>query len=176
MKYLVRFFVIILITICSISKSKAENLSIVYLDIEKSMNQSIFGKSLNSQLDKIHKAHLEEFKINEEDLKKEEVLILSQKNVLSKEDYKNKVNLFKEKLNSYKKKRQEKIDLVTKKRMNATANLLKEINPILSNYSKENGISIILRKQDIVLDRTDLDITKQIIEEIELKIKKIDLN
>ena len=140
------------------------------------MNQSIVGKYLTNQLDKIHKANLDEFKINEEDLKKEEVLILSQKNVLSEEDYKNKVNLFKEKLNSYKKKRQEKIDLVTKKRMNATANLLKEINPILSNYSKENGISIILRKQDIVLARTDLDITKQIIEAIDLKIKKIDLN
>ena len=140
------------------------------------MNQSIVGKSLNSQLDKIHKANLDEFKKNEEDLKKEEVLILSQKNVLSEEDYKNKVNLFKEKLNSYKKKRQEKIDLVTKKRMKATANLLKVINPILSNYSKENGISIILREQDIVLAKTNLDITKQIIEAIDLKIKKINLN
>ena len=174
MKYLVRFFVIILITICSISS--AENLSIVYLDMEKAMNQSIAGKSLNSQIEKIHKANLKEFKISEEGLKKEEILILSQKNILSNEDYENKVNLFKENLNSYKKKRQEKIDLVTKKRMEATAKLLKEINPILSDYSKENGISIILRKQDIVLARTDLDITKQIIEAIDLKIKKIDLN
>jgi len=140
------------------------------------MNQSIVGKSLNSQLDKIHKTNLEEFKKKEEDLKKEEVLILSQKNVLSEEDYKNKVNLFKEKLNSYKKNRQEKIDLVTKKKLNATANLLKKINPILSDYSKKNRISIILRKQDIVLARTDLDITKQIIEAIDLKIKKINLN
>ena len=137
------------------------------------MNQSIAGKYLNSQLDKIHKTNLEEFKKNEEDLKKEEVLILSQKNVLSEEDYKNKVNLFKEKLNGYKKNRQEKIDSVTKKRMNSTANLLKEINPILSDYSKKNGISIIFRKQDIVLARTDLDITKQIIEAIDLKIKKL---
>ena len=140
------------------------------------MNQSIVGKYLTNQLEKIHKANLDEFKINEEELKKEEVLILSQKNVLSEEEYKNKVNLFQKKLNNYKKKRQEKIDLVTKKRMNATANLLKEMNLILSNYSKENGISIILRKQDIVLARTDLDITKQIIEAINLKIKKIDLN
>ena len=60
--------------------------------------------------------------------------------------------------------------------MNATSNLLKEINPILSDYSKKNGISIIFRKQDIVLARTDLDITKQIIEAIDLKIKKINLN
>ena len=43
-------------------------------------------------------------------------------------------------------------------------------------YSKENEISIILREQDIVLARTDLNITKQIIEAVNLKIKKIDLN
>ena len=174
MKYLVKFFVIILLTICSISN--ADNLSIVYLDMEKAMNQSIAGKLLKSELDKIHKANLEEFKNNEEDLKKEKTLILSQKNVLSEDDYLKKVNLYEEKLSRYQKKRQEKIDFVTKKKMKATANLLKEINPILSDYSIENGISIILRKQDIVLARTDLDITKQIIETIDLKIKKIDLN
>ena len=56
MKYLVSFFVIILITICSISK--AENLSIVYLDMEKAMKQSIVGKSLNKQIEKIHKSHV----------------------------------------------------------------------------------------------------------------------
>ena len=32
------------------------------------------------------------------------------------------------------------------------------------NYSKENGISIILQKKNIVLARTDLDITDKIIE------------
>jgi len=173
-KYPVKFFVIILITICSISK--AENLSIVYLNMDQVMNQSIPGISLNKQLEKIHKANLDAIKKNEEDLKKEKNLILSQKNVLSEDDYIKKVNLYEIKLNSYKKKRQEKIDLVTKKRMSATANLLKEINPILSDYSKKNGISIILRKQDIVLAKTNLDITKQIIEAIDLKIKKINLN
>jgi len=173
-KYPVKFFVIILITICSISK--AENLSIVYLNMDQVMNQSIPGISLKNQLDKIHKANLDEFKKNEEDLKKEKNLILSQKNVLSEDDYIKKVNLYEIKLNSYKRKRQEKIDLVTKKKMKATANLLKAINPILSNYSKENGISIILREQDIVLAKTNLNITKQIIETVNLKIKKIDLN
>ena len=89
------------------------------------MNQSIVGKYLTNQLDKIHKANLDEFKINEEDLKKEEVLILSQKNVLAEEDYINKVNLFKKKLNSYKKNRQEKIDLVTKKKIECNCKSIK---------------------------------------------------
>ena len=138
MKYPVSFFVIILITICSISK--AENLSIVYLDMEKAMNQSIVGKSLTSQIDKIHKANLEEFKINEEDLKKEEDLILSQKNVLSEEDYKNKVNLFKEKLNSYKKKKTRKNRFSNKKKNERKCKTIKR--------NQSNSFKLFKRKWD----------------------------
>ena len=97
------------------------------------MNHSIVGKFLNSQLDEIHKANLKEFKINEEDLKKEEVLILSQKNVLSEEDYKNKVNLFKEKLNSYKKKKTRKNRFSNKKKNERN---YKSIKRNQSNYFK----------------------------------------
>ena len=154
----------------------AENLSIVYIDMDKTLNQTIVGKSLNSQLEEIHKANIDELKKIEENLNEEELLILSQKNILSNDDYNKKINLFNQKLNDYKKKRQEKIDSVTKKKMEATVNLLKTINPILSDYSKKNGISIILGKKDIVLARTDLDITNQIIEAVDLKIKKINLN
>ena len=53
MKYLVKFFVIILITFC-ITIVKAE-ISIVYINMEKVMNQTIAGKSIVQQLEKIHK-------------------------------------------------------------------------------------------------------------------------
>ena len=80
------------------------------------------------------------------------------------------------KIDQYKKNRQEKINLVTKKKIDATQKLLIELNPILLDYSKENAISIILQKKNIVLARTDLDITDKIIEIANTKIKKIDLN
>ena len=54
--------------------------------------------------------------------------------------------------------------------------LLNEVTPILTNYSKEKGISIILKKKDIVLAKTELDITDEIISLLDSKIKKIDLN
>ena len=94
----------------------AENLSIVYIDMDKTLNQTIVGKSLNSQLEEIHKANIDELKKIEENLNEEELLILSQKNILSNDDYNKKINLFNQKLNDYKKKRQEKIDSVTKKK------------------------------------------------------------
>ena len=55
-------------------------------------------------------------------------------------------------------------------------NLLKQLNPILAEYSKNNNISIIMRKKDLVIARSDLDITIQIIELVNSKVKKIKLN
>ena len=79
-------------------------------------------------------------------------------------------------MNTYNKERQKKIDLVTKKKIEATSSLLKKINPILSEYSKKNGILIIFRNQHIVLARSNLEITTRIIELVNSKVKKINLN
>ena len=80
------------------------------------------------------------------------------------------------KISDYKQNRQKKIDSISKKKIEATSKLLKEITPILTEYSKKNKISIILKKKDIVLGRTDLDITNEIIDIINSKVKKINLN
>ena len=78
MKYFVRFFVIILITICT-TTLKSENLSIVYIDMDKVMNETVAGKSIVEQLEKIHKGNIAEFKKVEDKLKSEETTILSKK-------------------------------------------------------------------------------------------------
>ena len=175
MKYLVRFFVIILITFCT-TISKSENLLIVYIDMDKVMNETVAGKSIVNQLDKIHKLNIAEFEKIESELKSEEALILSKKNIISEDEYIKEVNILKKKIEEYKNSRKKKIDSVTQKKATATTNLLKQLNPILANYSKEKNISIILRKKDMIIARSDLDITNAIIELVNSKVKKIKLN
>ena len=120
MKYLVKFFVIVLLFFYS-TTSISETISIVYINMDKVMNQSLAGKDLKKQLDSIHKKNIDEFAKIEENLKSEESSIKSQKNILSEEEYNKKVNLFKNKIEDYKKKRKEKIDYVSKKKNEATA-------------------------------------------------------
>ena len=175
MKYLVNFFVIILITFY-VNISKSENLQIVYINMDNVMNQTVAGKSLQNQIDEIHKINISEFKKIEDNLKKEEAATISQKNILTQEEYKKKIDLLKIKVSDYKIKRKEKIDLVTNKRVEATSKFYDQITPILSEYSEKNEISIILRKKDIVLARTSLDITKEIIDIVNSKVKKIKLD
>ena len=98
MKYLVRFFVIILITIYT-TTSKSESLLVVYIDMDKVMNETVAGKSIVEQLEKIHKTTITEFKKIEDKLKSEETAILSKKNILSNDEYIEEINLLKKKIN-----------------------------------------------------------------------------
>ena len=174
MKYLVKIFVIIIFLFCN-NLSYAENL-IVYIDMEKILNESKSGMSINKQLEKIHKMNIKEFKKIEDELKKKEESIIAQKNILSKEDYAKKIKILRDNTNSYRKNRQEKINLLTKKRMESSSKLLSIISPILSDYSKANNISIILQKKNVVLAKTDLNITNKIIDILNSKIESINLN
>ena len=174
MKYPVKIFVIIIFLFCN-NLSYAENL-IVYIDMEKILNESSPGMSINKQLEEIHKMNIKEFKKIEDELKKKEESIIAQKNILSKEDYTKKIKILRDNTNSYRKNRQEKINLLTKKRMESSAKLLSIINPILSDYSKVNNISIILQKKNVVLAKTDLNITNKIIDILNSKIESINLN
>ncbi len=174
MKYLVKIFVIIIFLFCN-SLSYAENL-IVYIDMEKILNESKSGMSINKQLEEIHKINIKEFKKIEDELKKKEESIIAQKNILSKEDYTKKIKILRDNTNSYRKNRQEKINLLTKKRIESSAKLLSIINPILSDYSKVNNISIILQKKNVVLAKTNLNITNKIIDILNSKIESINLN
>ena len=125
MKYPVRFFVILLITFCFNIVEANESSSIVYINMDKVMKQSTVGKSLIEQIEKIHSANIKEFKKIEDSIKSEELSIMSQKNILSEEEFSKKMNLLKKKVNEYKKNRKIKIDAVSKKKVLQQLDFLK---------------------------------------------------
>ena len=60
--------------------------------------------------------------------------------------------------------------------MKGTNIILNNLKPILSEYLKENSISIVLQKQNVIIGKKELDITEDIIKILDEKIKKIDIN
>jgi len=62
------------------------------------------------------------------------------------------------------------------KRLKMTNNFLKEINPIIADYSAKNSISIIFEKKNILMGKTELDITNEILKLVDKKISKIKLD
>ena len=139
------------------------------------MEKSLAGKSIKKQLDDLRKKDINSFKKTENKLKENEQKLIAQKNVLSAEDFKKKISLLRENLKKYNLERSEKINSLKNKRNSSITTLLKEINPILTEFAKTNEITLIIDKRYIILGKNELDITNQILEILDKKIKKINL-
>ena len=82
----------------------------------------------------------------------------------------------KNKIDEYRKKRQKAIEEVTQKRIKASADFAQKIKPILAEYAKNNNIDMVIQKKNIIMGKTDLDITNQILKIVDKKISKLDIN
>ena len=150
--------------------------SIVYIDLNQIMNNSIAGKSVTSQLENNHKKNISKFKNIEEKLKKEEAEIILQKNVITKEEFEKKIIDLRDKANKFRKERNDNINNLNNQRLEATSKMITLVRPILSEFSDKNSISLIIDKKNIIIGKTLLDITDDILKIIDEKIGKIQLD
>ena len=148
---------------------------IVYLDTNFLLSQSEVGKYVNSKLKKINDKNNEEFKEIELNIKSSEEKLIKQKNILKKEDYEIKISDLKNEFISYQEQRKKKNADLTKLRNRAGNEILKHINEILTKYSENKSISLIIEKKNVVIGKTDLDVTSDILSLLNKKIKKIEL-
>ena len=152
----------------------AEN-KIVYLDVSLLLNESIVGQNLNKKLKEINNKNITEFKKIETNIKKEDNDLLKKKNILSKEEYEKEITLLKEKYKSFQNLMNEKNLKLSKLKDESAKLILKNINEIISEYSAQNSISMIVEKKSIIIGKSELNITKDILDLLNKKIKKIEL-
>ena len=149
---------------------------IVYLDVEKIMQDSIAGKSIISQIKKKREVSISKFKKKEKEIFDKEKKLISQKNVLSKEEFEKKIKDLRGDISNYQKERNKASNDIAKLRIKASTSLIKKLTPILEDYSKKNSIRIIVQKKNIVMGRKEDDITKDILELVNKKVKNIKLD
>ena len=156
--------------------SLSEEYKVVYVDLNMIMNNSITGKFISFQLETNHKKNILKFEKIEEELKTEEAKIISQKNVISKEEFEKKIIDLRNKTNKFRKERSNNINNLNNQRLAATAKIITLIRPVLSEYSDKNSISLIVDKKYIIIGKTVLDITDDILKIVDEKIGKIKLD
>ena len=133
------------------------------VDINFLLKNSEKGKKIQKELDKLNSNQKKIFEKKQKELKEKEKKIAAKKNVISEEDFKKEIELFKEDLNKFNVDKRTSIQEMNRKKSNMIANLIKEINEILINYSKEKNISTIIDKKNVIITRAENDITKEIL-------------
>jgi outer membrane protein len=167
--YLIFFFILLNPTLIQ------ANSKIFYLDMDYVMNNSLAGKSITEQLNKINKENIKIFNKKEKNLKTEEAKIIAQKSILAESEYKKKIILFKEKISNFNIERKNLANNFKNKRIKAQTELVNSLTSIIADYAKKNAAEIIIDKKNIVLGKSELDITQNILKTLDTKIKNIKL-
>jgi|TARA_B100002019_G_scaffold68585_1_gene59073 outer membrane protein len=150
------------------------NENIFYIDINYILENSIVGKSINTQIKKIQNKENENFKIEEKKLIEKEKKLISQKNILDEKQFKIELDKHKKNLSNYRNQKKDFIDNLNKKKTDYLKIVLNSLNPIISKYVEENEISLVLQKKNIIVAKKELDITIKILELLDNKLKKIE--
>jgi outer membrane protein len=149
------------------------NEKIVFIDIDKIIYQSDLGKKLNKKIANDIKKEDSALKKREKELKQKENDILKQKNILSKDELNNKISSLKTEINNFKEKRRSTNKKFADIRLKQTNSMVMSLNQILSNFANEKSISLIIQKKNIVIGKSALDITDQILDIFNKEVKSL---
>ena len=145
------------------STSLAAN-KIAFIDIDKIINESEFGKKTYKNIDNNFEKENKKLIELEKSLVSKEQEILKQKNILSEDELNKKITNLKKEINDFKKKRNSINEKFNKIRLEKTNEMVQSLNVILSKYADDNNISLVIQKKFIVIAKTGLDITNDILE------------
>ena len=156
-----RYIVFVFFLLCSNNSFSSEK--IVFIDINYIFANSIAGKDLNNEIKSKNEKlnyEIDEIKKKIESQKKK---LLSQKNVISVEEYNNKILIIEaniKEMNIAVNKNKNELD---KFKLEVEKIFSQKLNSLIETYSVDNSIDIILRKSNLLMAKKNLDITNDIL-------------
>ena len=166
------FFLVIILKSIFLTNLKAE---IAYIDINYILKESNVGKFLNSHVETKRVQYKKKFKELEDQLIKKEKSLMAKQNIIDKQEFENQVKILTTQVQKYRKDKQTNIDDLNKFKIENTKEILKVLNPIITNFVNSNSISIVIPKKNIIVGKKNLDITDEILKLLNNNISKLNL-
>ena len=164
------FFLIIIFFIFSGSNLWSSE-KIAFLDVEFLINKSKPALVIIKKIEKIRDQETKKLKEIENNLKKKNEELIKTKNLISDEELKKKISSLRDEAKLFDELRKKTITELNIKKNKELNDFLKLINPIIQEYMKEKSIDMIIDKKNIFMAKSKNDITKDILEIVNTKIK-----
>jgi Skp family chaperone for outer membrane proteins len=168
--YLIIFFSIINLRNFAYAEEK-----IVYLNVNYVFSNSITGKEANKSFEKKIKTLENDVNKFTKNINIEKEKLIKQKNILSETEYNKKFTDIDNKIIKFNKTIKIKNDEIVDLRKKVRSKFTNELRKILSTYSSQNSILMILKQEDILMGSKTLDISNDILKIVDSsKIKLIE--
>ena len=165
-----RLFFIFIFFFLNIAQTKSSE-PIAYIDMDFIIKNSEIGKKTLNSINNLNEKNLNEIKNNEKILKDLENDIISKKNIISKEEFDKEVLFFKEKANKFKEDQSKMVEDFNNYKRKEFDGILSKISPIINAYMEKKSVKILLDSKNILIGRSNLNLTNEVIKEINEKIK-----
>ena len=162
-----------LLTICFILNASIlyAEASIYYVDIDYILNNSKPGVKIISTLDKSKKKNDSELDKLKKNIKSKNDEIAKNKNLISEKEIKTMVEDLRNQIANFENKKKEYSNNFKIKQQKMFNELLVQVNELIKDYMEKNSIEIILNKKTILVAKSNLNLTNEI-----LKIVNKELN
>ena len=165
-----KFFLIIIFFLFGLTNTWSSE-KIAFLDVEFIINKSEPALVIIKKIEKIRDQETKKLKEIENNLKKKNDELIKTKNLISDEELKKKISSLRDEAKSFDQLRKKTITELNIKKNKELNEFLKLINPIIQEYMKEKSIDMIIDKKNIFMAKSKNDITKDILEIVNTKIK-----
>ena len=137
---------------------------IAFIDVNYIYANSKSGKKIIKEIDNKQLKINKDFNDYQNKLNKEKDDLLSKKNVLEENEFKKRISELENNLIKYQQEISKKNKNLLYFRNKSKNDFATSLRSTLESYAKENKISLILRKEQLLLGESSLDITKEILE------------
>ena len=169
MKFSSRLF-FILIFFLNITQTNSSE-PIAYIDMDFIIQNSEIGKKTLDSIKILNDKNINVLKKKEKILKDLESKIISKKNIISKDNFDKEVLLLKDKANKFKQEQSKMVKDFNNFKKRELDGILNKISPIINAYMEKKSVKILLDSKNILIGRSNLNLTNEVIKEINEKIK-----
>ena len=164
-----RFCFVIIFLLFSTNNAYAN--SIVYLDLQFIIDNSELGQKYKKEILSNQTKIKSDLKNKQNLIKEKENELNSQKNVLKKDEFNNKLKKLDDLLTDYREFKKKHSKIIIDKKKKYSDEILKILNPILTSYVEKNNIKIVIEKKNVLVGIKTLDITTDMLKILNEKTK-----
>ena len=163
------FFFILFFSL--LSKNSFSNESIAIIDLDSLLEKTNSGKKIISQLNLINEQNLKSLKGIESQIKLNRDNINNQKNILSDEQLKEKINDLNNEIKQFQNEKNKLVNNFNLQKKKQFDIFFKKIIPVIENYISENNIKVVIDKKNIFIANKKNNITEDIVKIINEKLE-----
>jgi len=161
-----KIFILIIFNFSFLISAYADT-KIYYIDLDFIFENTRMGKNIILELEAIKKKNNENYPALQKNLKQEETDLINSKNIISENEFNDKMNNLKIRIENFLNERTKSINDYENIKKNKFNVFFQKISPIIQDYMNENSIDILLEKKNIFISKSDYDISSIIIKKID---------